>query len=366
MLYLITGNPGSGKTLYTVSTLLQKLAAEKVKGKDGALVPRRLVIDGIKGLAIPHEMMTAGVEDAEGNLLPAAEGDGVWNWPDWCKPGDVIVIDEVQRWWRPRGMGAKPPREIKALETHRHMGVDFVIVTQNPMLLDQNVRRLVGRHQHVRRMLGMQRAVIYDWDSCQSDPSRTKLAAVSMWNYPKSAYKLYQSSQLHTKQRQKIPAWVAIPVLAIVGLAFIAPKAFAVLTGAMGGKGVSTVAAAPVPVYPPPVVSITSSSPPLSPASAVVVVPSVAAASAPLEPVQIAGCMSLGPKCICSDAEGGAVDVKPGFCESKILGYSQPGQKTVDVSGVLPAYNPPPAPASAGDLEVLAFMATHRRGVSSY
>jgi len=159
MIYLITGVPGSGKTLYAVSTLVQKLAAEKIVGKDGKETTRRVVVDGIPDLVMPHEMMAPlpepdtftvvnGGGPKVGDLQPR-EGNGVWNWYEWCKPGDVIVIDEVQRHWRPRGMGSKVPPEIAALETHRHKGVDFVIVTQNPMLIDGNARRLVGRaHPH--------------------------------------------------------------------------------------------------------------------------------------------------------------------------------------------------------------------------
>ncbi|MES2949357.1 MAG: zonular occludens toxin domain-containing protein [Pseudomonadota bacterium] len=239
MIYLITGVPGSGKTLYAVSTLLKSLAAQRPT-RQGVEIERRVCVDNIKDLLIPHEMLCPMVLNDRDELVKEDEnGHGVWNWPDWCKPGDVIVIDEVQRHWRPRGMGAKPPREIQALETHRHLGIDFVIITQNPMLIDQNVRRLIGRHQHVRRLFGMQRAVIYDWDGCSVDPTRTKSATTSFFNYPKSAYDLYKSSELHTKQKQKVPLWIVVPIVAIIGGILVAPMAFATLRGAMTGKGVS-------------------------------------------------------------------------------------------------------------------------------
>ncbi len=159
MIYLITGVPGSGKTLYAVSTLVKKLLDEKITTKTGQDIKRRLVTDGIPDLVIPHETMAERVEpppQVKGEPPPADPntGDGLHNWWTWCKPGDVLVIDEVQRYWRPRGMGVKPPPEIAMLETHRHLGVDFVIITQNAMLIDQNVRRLVGRHLNVRRLFG--------------------------------------------------------------------------------------------------------------------------------------------------------------------------------------------------------------------
>ena len=257
MIYLITGVPGSGKTLYAVSTLLAKLRSEKVKTKDGLLIERRLVVDGIPDLAIPHELMCTRPDDVavdgsgKGPVfqpVSGAEEHGLWNWFDWCKPGDIIVCDEVQRHWRPRGMGVKPPREIAALETHRHLGIDFVLITQNPMLLDQNVRRLVGRHQHVRRILGMARAMIYEWDGCSADVHRTATATTSMWVFPKAAYKLYKSAELHTKQRFKIPVWLAVPALAVVGGIIIAPKLWATASGVASGKGVPSSLTIPTPV----------------------------------------------------------------------------------------------------------------------
>ena len=246
MIYLVTGTPGSGKSLYSVSTLLPELSKQKVKAPDGKIIERRLVVDGIKNLAIRHDLMAPGKVEPDGTLVPD-EGDGIWNWPDWCKPGDVIFIDEVQRWWRPRGMGTKPPRDIKMLETHRHFGVDFVLVTQNPMLIDQNVRRLIGRHINVRRLFGGGRAVLYDWDACQADVSRVQNATKKVWNYPKNAYKLYHSSELHTKQKQSFPLVLIVPVLAIVGAIAIGPMAYRTLNGAMTGKGVglAQVAGAP-------------------------------------------------------------------------------------------------------------------------
>jgi len=333
VIYLITGVPGSGKTLYAVSTLVQKLLSEKVPQKDGSMLERRLVVDGIRDLVIPHEMMA---ERPDVDLLPvkgqAVEnppGNGLWNWFEWCKPGDIICVDEVQRFWRPRGMGTKPPPEIQMLETHRHLGVDFVLITQNPMLIDQNVRRLVGRHQNIRRLLGMARAIIYDWDSCAADVTRTKTATSSLWAYPKSAYKLYASSVLHLKQKQKIPAWLAVPVLAVVAGLFVAPMAFGTLSGAMTGKGISS-AKAPdhkkeVSLLPDVTagVPLASASSPAAPASS----PALAASAA--APV-FAGCIATKNKCNCYDEKGAAVPVEPAICSGSVVGSSAVPKNQID------------------------------------
>jgi zona occludens toxin len=301
MIYLITGVPGSGKSLYAVSTLLKKLLSEKVVHEDGTTIERRLCIDGIPDLLLPHELLA---KRPEGELrkvpngpvvdAPAGEGNGLWNWFEWCKPGDVIVADEVQRHWRPRGMGVKPPAEISMLETHRHFGVDFVLITQNAMLLDQNVRRLVGRHLHVRRVFGGARAIVYDWDGCQTDTTRTAGAVRSIWSYPKSAYKLYKSSELHTKQHQKIPLWMAFPVV-VLGLAvFVGPKAYSALSGSMTGKGIPGAAAGvskagvPAPLLP---VAAAPGASAAGPGAGVV--PGVAVVAGQAPPL-VFGCIAMG------------------------------------------------------------------------
>jgi zona occludens toxin len=323
MIYLITGVPGSGKTLYAVSTLVQKLAGEKLTDKAGQDIKRRVCVDGIPNLVMPHELMATRDNDfvtvTKKDDTPPV-GNGLWNWWEWCKPGDVIVIDEIQRYWRPRGMGTKPPQEIQMLETHRHYGVDFVIITQNPMLIDQNVRRLVGRHQHIRRMFGMARAVIYDWDGCSVDVHRTASATITHWGYPKDAYKLYKSSELHTKQSQKIPPWVIVPILAVVGGLLVGPKAYAVLSGAVTGKGISqpALSAAPPASAPASVLAVAPVITASSPGQFGVPLPTVVNASEPaaigglLSPTAasgqpgavVAGCIVVRDKCGCFGSDG--------------------------------------------------------------
>lgn len=188
MIILITGVPGSGKTLYLISQFL-----------NGQFKDRPKYVNNIKNLLIEHEVLS-GDEDT-----PAEDSD-VLNWYDGRVPtGAVIVIDEVQRIWRPRSSTAKVPKHVAELETHRHKGLDFVIITQHPQLLDANVRRLVGRHIHMRRTWGRQAAMVYEWDHCSANVQATKMAQAKFWVFDKKAYKLYKSSELHTKAGGRIP-----------------------------------------------------------------------------------------------------------------------------------------------------------------
>lgn len=190
MITLITGTPGAGKTLYAVSSELSKYA------------DRPLFIDGIPELLVPH--------------LPFPDS-GLADWQNWAPEGAVIVVDEVQRYWRPRAPSAKVPDDIAELERHRHKGIDFVIITQHPTLIDGNVRRLVGRHLHVRRVFGWARSVVYEWDSC-NDPKSVRNAISRTWKYPKNAFKLYKSSVQHNARGQRVPIALLMAIAAIVAL----------------------------------------------------------------------------------------------------------------------------------------------------
>lgn len=184
---LVTGVPGSGKTLWTV-WFADKLA------KSG----RRVLVDGIRDLAIDH------VEVDE---------PFVRRWWEGVLPGDVLIIDEVQRYWPPVSASVKPTEDIEKLHVHRHYGVDIIVITQHPQRMNKTIRDLVGRHVHVRRMLGLNKAMLYEWDSTRNPNGSLKDAVKTWWSYPKNVFALYKSAELHTKPKAVIPkALFVLPV----------------------------------------------------------------------------------------------------------------------------------------------------------
>jgi len=200
---LVTGTPGSGKTLYAVWHLQKEIKAG-----------RRIVVNGIRDLAIEHEM----VDDA-----------WVRDWHNRAQQNDLIVVDEVQRIWPPVAMGSKPSEDIEKLHVHRHMGIDFVVITQHPQRLNKTIRDLVGRHVHVRRLFGMRRAMLYEWDHCHNPNAGFRDAVKTVWNYPRKVFDLYTSAEVHTKQKAVIPkALFILPVAVLVAVAL----------GWLGYKGV--------------------------------------------------------------------------------------------------------------------------------
>ena len=185
MLYLYTGVPGAGKTLYAVSNL--------VKRKD--FKDRPIFVDGIKDL--DHDKI---------NYFDIPEGESIQTWPKWAPPGAIIVVDECQRIFRPRPSGSKVPDYVAELETHRHRGLDFILITQHPRLIDVHLRGLIEHHTHLGKTnLGLRRKMEWTTGGAKDPGSRANIkeALVSVYRLDKSVYGLYKSAEVHTKIRTK-------------------------------------------------------------------------------------------------------------------------------------------------------------------
>lgn len=211
MITLITGAPGAGKSAALVDLLTQL-------GKD-----RPLYVNGVPDLAIPHFSL-----------------DEPEKWPDLVPDGSVIVIDEVQNVWRPAGPGQKIPESITKLETHRHRGLDFYIVTQMPRLVHTNVRALVGRHVHLRDV-GILGRYWYEWPECAENCNSAWKSATIKKRYrlPKHIFSQYSSASLHVKPIRSFPTMLVVAIVALLGtfgLAGYAAKTIYAKTGKQDSK----------------------------------------------------------------------------------------------------------------------------------
>lgn len=201
MITLITGAPGAGKTAALVSMLADL-------GKD-----RQLWVHGIPELKIKHETL---VDPAE--------------WTTTVPDGSVVVIDEVQNVWRPRSSGSKVPDHVSALETHRHKGLDFYIITQGPNLLDTNVRALCGRHVHLRDV-GFLGRWWYEWPEC-ADQCRTTWKNAPLkkkYALPKKIFGEYKSASLHVKPIRSFPKMFIVLAVALIAFAFMSWKIYSLI-----------------------------------------------------------------------------------------------------------------------------------------
>jgi len=211
MIILVTGQPGAGKSALVVDMLAHNPQFQN----------RPLFVGGIPELKIDHTPVPPVADWTELRTAPEDETISLayFTFP----PGAVIVLDEAQRIYRPRSAAAKVPPEVAAFETHRHTGVDFILLTQHPGLLDSNIRKLVGRYIHIAvTPLGRD---TYEWTKCVDPDSKTErdIAARARYKPPKRVFSLYKSSEEHTKIKVKMPAYVyflALAVCILIGIVY--------------------------------------------------------------------------------------------------------------------------------------------------
>lgn len=197
MIEVITGLPGASKTLYTIKHVKEWSERDN----------RPVFYAGINELSLPWEL----IEPTK--------------WMD-CPKGSIIVIDECQTIFRNRSINSQVPDYVAKLETHRHLGVDLVFITQHPMLIDPAIRRLTQTHKHIIRIWGMTASTIHRWDGIRDNcdkPAAKKDSEKTKWVFDKSIYNYYKSAELHTG-KAKLPKaliWLVAAPLAIIIAGFV-------------------------------------------------------------------------------------------------------------------------------------------------
>lgn len=350
MINLYTGLPGHGKTLLAV-TELAKLLKHWDTDK-GAAERREIWVWGIKGLQIPHKTIEAWPDSGKrGDPIPLDSRGRptctlAFDWGD-IPDGSLVIVDEAQYCFPMRGPSQKAPPHVSFLNTHRHAGLDVWLITQHPRNIDNVTRRLVDKHQHIRRTFGWARAVTYQWDYCDDTLNGLKKAVMGSFGYPKATYALYHSAEIHTKNSFKKPWWIWLPLVVIPAAAWAIPAAWDGMSKVIGGVSL-TPEHPKAPKAPPKPVAAPLAAPLQAPAPAraqpLTEAPTApqAAASAP----KFAGCIAGPKRCTCYDTAGARVDVEPDMCTTH-TGADLP-TKTADIAPasldrftpVAPRYDP--------------------------
>ncbi len=206
MITLFTGMPGAGKTAAMI-LLLQELAKDRplfvhFDPKERLRPEQKLLHETLK---LPHTACNANT------------------WHEELPDGAILIIDEVQGCWRPRGPAAKVPEAIAALETHRHAGVDIFLTTQAPRLVDANVRGLVGRHVHIRDT-GWLGRWWYEWPEVNDGLTWKSCPVKKRYKLPKAIFELYTSATVHTTPVRMAPKTlllVAVLLACLTALIFM-------------------------------------------------------------------------------------------------------------------------------------------------
>ncbi|XXQ68519.1 zonular occludens toxin family protein [Neisseriaceae bacterium B1] len=209
---LITGTPGAGKTAHMVHMMLHDPI---FKTPDGEL---RKVFTNIKGLELPHIAVSSLKEELAHSTDEQLSFHDMHTWIK--KPenhGSVVIIDEVQDVWPARSNGSQVPPNVSWLNTHRHLGVDIFVLTQNPKNIDINLRGLVNKHLHIaKNKLGMR--TLLEWKYCANNPlTQAKDAFAKIHKLDDKVFDLYKSAEIHTENKTKVTKWVfVLPVVFIL------------------------------------------------------------------------------------------------------------------------------------------------------
>lgn len=142
MILCFQGTPGSGKSFDVVSKILDNL-------KKG-----RIVYTNVEGFEDAdcrmYQQNILGMDDYEFSqkchFLDNSQVSDFWNH---CKPGSLIVIDEIQNYFGNREWNSEANKGLcRWASTHRHHGYDLIMVTQHIERVDKAVVALVQWTYH--------------------------------------------------------------------------------------------------------------------------------------------------------------------------------------------------------------------------
>lgn len=210
MIYLITGNMGTGKTSRAVNMILtNEDGLFTMTLDDGTVIPRPLYFCHIDGLDTAkfnaHELTKEQIQAAPlDEILPT---------------GAVLIVDEAHWTYPVRAAAKTVPPYVQKLSELRHDGFTLILLTQHPSQLDIFVRNLVSKHIHLeRKAIGMKQ---YWWYKCVTsldNPAALSGTESAQWRPPKAAFQYYKSASKHQKFKKEIPlaVWALIAILGVV------------------------------------------------------------------------------------------------------------------------------------------------------
>ena len=196
MIYLITGTPGTGKTAFAVSSIINnREGLFKYETEDGEVVDRPLYfchIDGLDEKALKaHRLTEEQIQSAPLNEL--------------VPQGSVVIVDEADYAYPTRAAAKEVPPYVKTLKELRHDGFTLILMTQHPTMLDSYLRNLVGKHWHLeRKQVGTKLYEFYRCETNLASACAAKGVTSDFYKPDKRAFKYYKSASVHIKFKKKL------------------------------------------------------------------------------------------------------------------------------------------------------------------
>lgn len=192
MMYLRTGTPGNGKTLYTIDEVLKRVNEE---GRDVYYSN----IDGCK--------LEGWIELENGE-----------NWHNEIPDNAIYVCDEFYEVFPKVGATAKRPEHYQLLAKHRHRGLDVYLICQGVQQIDDFLKPLFENHHHLIRSEMFEQSKVFKSKGMIASPhtkgGRRDLET-SSYVFNKDLYGKYKSATIHTHKKRipKIYKQIFIAVL---------------------------------------------------------------------------------------------------------------------------------------------------------
>ena len=272
MIEMLEGVPGSGKSYYAVSERLLKWvrAGRRVYVHvDGFYLDRLALFEGLDLVVLQQQItLWHSGEDVKAGLLQV-------------EPGSAVLIDEVQTVFRSKDK--TDPALLRWLETHRHRGIDLVLMCQQYGQVTLGVNRLVEATTKFRRLDRFGLKNRYQ-ASVRGNPEELEVIRMFSGKYEPKLYAYYSSySSASVRETARGGSMLKSPTVIVGGLGLVMAVGWAAFGGWLSGaKPVPVAVASTLP--PPPLRAATQDSHPVAPVP--VAVPVV------VRPVRIQGGMT--------------------------------------------------------------------------
>jgi len=227
------GVPGSGKTYEAVRKIVDNLRLGRV------------VYTNIEGMDDErcHEAIkaVAGLSDYEfAERFHFLSGEDVKRFWQIVKPGSLIVLDEVHKWFNSRDWQKEGNRDFSDwASTHRHYGFDLVLISQRIEKIDAQARTLAEWTYRFKKInfLGSLVKKGYVAFAYSGDDTKEYLSK-QIRRYDKKIFACYQSYVTKdTKELgvQKVANVLRHPVFYAIPLVFVLTIFFAMRSGLATG-----------------------------------------------------------------------------------------------------------------------------------
>lgn len=195
---LITGKPGTGKTVFAVSGYIKPELQKS----------RIVYTNGIPDLKFSHIELTNEDLNRWNEKEPVEGRKGVFELTT-LKEDSLIVVDEAADVW-PALHLKEIPEFLQYLRKHRKYALDFLLLTQDPHFLHPHVLLNVDRHIHL--VTDWRGTYSYEWpEYCANPimPTNQNRAVSKPYKLDKSVFTEFYSATKHLpKPKRSVPKMV--------------------------------------------------------------------------------------------------------------------------------------------------------------